>query len=150
MLIIIGFLFMVLMFALVGVIADILPLIIDIPSLIMVLIPLVFFLCVSKSGCILVKYIRSSFKKNYKYSRLELEGISAAIKNIIKFIMAVGGFVCVVCLIASITHLETLELVVFAANLAVSTISLTYAFALSYLVFFPTMAWAENKLKTSI
>ena len=148
MTIIIGFLFMILMFALVGTISDILLFLIDLPSMIIVIVPLVFFLCISKSGGIMVKYIRSSFKKNYKYSRPELESISAAIKHTIKFTMGAGGFGFMVGLIACIVNTHSAEL--FLLNLSVSFISLAYAIAISFFVFYPAMVWTENKLKTSI
>ncbi len=145
MLILIGLLFSILMFIGIGGIFNILTFIVDIPSMIIILIPLVFFLYTSKSGDIITKYILSSFKKNYDYSKSELESIYVATKNTIKFTMATGGFGFVIGLTSCLVNMHSPEQLLL--NLSVSFISLLYAIAISFFIFFPTMAWAENKVK---
>ena len=148
MLIIIGLLFLILMFVAVGGMFNILMFIADIPSFIIIIIPLIFFLCTSKSGGIISGYIMSSFKKNYKYSKSELESIYSATKNTIKFTMATGGFGFIIGLTACLVNMQSPEQLLL--NLSVSFISLLYAIAISFFIFFPTMAWAENKIKMGL
>ncbi|MCL2809085.1 MAG: hypothetical protein FWD24_03335, partial [Treponema sp.] len=90
MLILIGILFMIFFYAtagilLVGMISGFLFTILDLWSFLLILVPLFFFLVVTKSGSILCRYIKTSFIKNYTYTINELEGLSKAIKNTIKF-----------------------------------------------------------------
>lgn len=148
MLIIIGLLLSILMLVAVSGIFNILMFIVDIPSVIIVIIPLIFFLFTSKSGDIIARYIISSFKKNYKYSKSELESIYSATKNTIKFTMATGGFGFMMGLTACLVNMQSPGQLLL--NLSVSFISLLYAIAISFFIFFPTMAWAENKIKTGL
>ncbi|MDR0463547.1 MAG: hypothetical protein LBG94_00360, partial [Treponema sp.] len=112
---------------------------------------LVYFLFVSKSGKIIGKYISTSFKKNNTYTKTELEQLSSAIKNTIKFILAAGGFCFIACMVISLGYLGSPEQL--GPNLANSLLSFTYAIAIGFFVFFPVQAWAENKinsLKTNV
>lgn len=149
MLIFAGFLLMLFMFVFLGAMGDILLYFIDFPSFLMVFLPLLFFLLISKSGGIICWYIRSSFKKNYEYSKIELESIAVAIKNTIKITLAAGGFGFVAGLITILAQLRLEMPNLIAPNLAVSLITLIYSIAISFFVFFPTQAWAENKQKTA-
>jgi len=149
MLIIIGFLFSVFISVLVeGMMGMPLTnssaLFIDFPSALLMLIFLVFFFFTSKSGSIIGKYIKSSFKKNYNYTRAELVSLSVAVKNTIKFTLAAGGFGFLAGLIAVLASLQNKEML--GPNLAISLLTVFYAIIVSYIIFFPVQAWAENKL----
>ena len=145
MLIIIGFLFSVLISWFVS-----LPMgisgssFIDMPSALLTLVFLFFFFLTSKSGSIISRYIRSSFKKNYNYTRTELVSLSTAVKNTIKFTLAAGGFGFLAGLIAVLASLQNKEML--GPNLAISLLTVFYAIIVSYIIFFPVQAWAENKL----
>jgi len=76
--------------------------------------------------------------------KIFLEGISVAIKNTIKFIFATGGFNCIAFAIISIGYIGAPEKL--GPNLAISLTTLTYSIAICSFVFFPTQAWAENKI----
>jgi len=147
MLLLIGFLFFILVY--VGFIAlmaggSVSIMLLDLPAFSLLFVTLLFFLFVSKSGNIILKYIKSSFKKEYVYSILELESLSAAIKNVIKFIIATGILSFITFIIVALAFLGTPE--ALGPNLAMALISLTYAIAISFFVFFPVQAWAENKI----
>ena len=144
MLLFAGILFMIVFSVLVGATSRALFMFADLPSLVITLMPLIFFLQASKSGRIIRKYIRLSFKKGYKYDRAELEGIVAAIKNTIKIILATGAFGFVSGMIAILANLSTPEM--FGPSAAVSLITLLYSIAISAFVFFPTQSWAENMI----
>lgn len=145
MLIIIGFLFTVLISVLTSIVGGMGPsLLIDFPSALLTLIFLFFFLIISKSGCFIGRYIKSSFKKNYAYTKTELASLCAAIKNTIKFTLATGWFGFLIGLIGTLTFLGDKNML--GPNIAVSLFTMFYAVIVSYLVFFPVQAWAENKL----
>ena len=144
MLIIIGFLFAVFISVTVSILSGMYGLLMfDVPSTILTLVLLFFFLFATKSGSIIGKYIKSSFKKNYAYTRAELVSLSTAIKNTIKFTLAAGifGF-----LFGAIACLGVGSYAEMGPNVAVSLITVLYAIIVSYLIFFPVQAWAENKL----
>jgi flagellar motor component MotA len=144
MILLLGFLFLFFIFAIVGILSQSLEMLINLPSILLILVPLLFFLFTSKSGSIVGKYITTSFKRNYTHTRTELEGLSVAIKNTIKFILASGGFICIAFAIISIGYIGAPEK--FGPNLAISLTILVYSIAICYFVFFPTQAWAENKI----
>jgi flagellar motor component MotA len=146
MLIIAGFLFAVLFTAFIGAIDGGLYRYINIPSLVIILAPLVFFLCVTKSGGIIIGYIKTSLKRNHEYEQSELESIAAAVKNTVKIIHAAGGFGFMLGLIAVLVNLNTPE--AFGRSLSVSLIVVLYSIAISFFVFFPLQAWAENRIKS--
>jgi flagellar motor component MotA len=144
MLLLIGFFFMVFIFAIMGKLTGAAMLYLDWPSALLVLVLLLFFFFTSKSGKILVGYIKKSFKKEHTYTETELTAISGAVKNTIKFILSTGGIGFLAGLIASLFHLEFRDKL--GPNLAISLITLMYSIAVSFFVFFPTQAWAENKI----
>ena len=145
MLIIIGFLFTVFISVVVSILTGGYgPFLVDLPSALLTLVFLFFFLIASKSGRIIGRYIKSSFKKNYNYSRAELVSLSVAIKNTIKFSLGTGGFGFLVGLIATLMFLEKKEML--GPNIAISLITVFYAIIVSYIIFFPVQAWAENKI----
>ncbi|MCL2209314.1 MAG: hypothetical protein FWC19_01565 [Treponema sp.] len=84
------------------------------------------------------RYIVSSFKRNYKYSKNELECLSSAVKNIIKFILAAGGFTFAAFAIVSLGHIGAPEKL--GVSLGICLSSLTYAIAISFFIFFPLQA----------
>jgi flagellar motor component MotA len=144
MLLMIGFLFMVFIFAIVGALSGLLNMFIDLPSILLILVPLIFFVFTSKSGNILGMYIKTSFRKDYPYTSSELAALSGAIKNTIKFILAVGGFGFVSGLLACLVNLDNKEML--GPSLALSLLTFLYAIAVSVFIFLPTQAWAENKI----
>jgi flagellar motor component MotA len=144
MLLIIGFLFMVFILAVVGALSGMLMMFIDLPSILLILVPLLFFVFTSKSGNILSMYIKTSFKKNYSYAEAELAALSGAIKNTIKFILAAGGFGFASGLLACLVNLDNKEML--GPSLALSLLAFLYAIAVSAFIFLPTQAWAENKI----
>ena len=144
MLILFGFLLFLFMFVSVGVLSQTLLMLLDLPSALLILIPLFFFLCITKSGSIIGKYIKVSFKKDYTYTRTELAGICGALRNLVKFILAIGGFGFLCGIIGCLINLERPEML--GPNLAVSLITMLYAVSISVFIFFPTQVWAENKL----
>ena len=146
MLLIFGFLFMIFMFVSLSILSQMFTFFLDISSILLIFIPLLFFMIVSKSGRIIGKYIVVSFKKNHTYTKIELTAISLSVKNIIRFILALGGFGFLFGLIASLAHLGTLDR--FGPNLAISLITLAYSIMISFFVFFPLQAWAENKINS--
>ena len=144
MILLLGFLFLFFIFAIVGILTQSLEMLINLPSILLILVPLLFFLFTSKSGSIIGKYITTSFKRDYIHTRAELEGLSVAIKNTIKFILASGGFMCITFAIISLGYIGAPEKL--GPNLAISLTVLAYSIAICYFVFFPTQAWAENKI----
>jgi len=148
MILFLGFLFMLFFFAVIGVSAGsfAITMLINLPALLLILIPMLFFLLVTKSGKIIGKYISTSFKKNNTYTKTELEQLSSAIKNTIKFILAAGGFCFIAFLVISLGYIGSPEQL--GPNLANCLLSLTYAIAIGFFVFFPVLAWVENKINT--
>ena len=147
MLLLIGFFVLVLIYVgLVSLFAGFFPMaaILNLPSFILIIATLTFFLIMTKSGRIIGKYFKSSFKKDYLYSIFELKELTDVIKNIIKFIIATGivGFITFV--IIALYFLDSPQHL--GPNLAMSLTSITYAVAISYFVFFPVQVWAENKI----
>jgi len=148
MLLIIGFLFMVLTFTVVAVLSGTYTVFLDLPSVSLILVSLLFYLFTTKSGKILGKYIKTSFKKEYGYTGTELAVLSGAIKNTIKFTLATGVFAFMAGLIAALAFIGSPERLGPIA--ALSLLGLTYSIAISCFVFFPVQAWAENKNKEQI
>jgi flagellar motor component MotA len=142
---IIGFLFSVIICVLVsGLTGGGVSFLIDFPSALLTLILLFFFLLTSKSGNLIGRYIKSSFKKNYAYTKTELLSLSCAIKNTVKFTLATGGFGFLTGLMASLVNLENKNML--GPNIAISLITVFYSIIVSYFIFFPVQAWAENKI----
>ena len=146
MILFLGFLFMLFFFTFIGTLSRSFMMLMDLPSALLIFVSLLFFLLVSRSGKIIGKYISVSFKKNYTYTKAELEKLSSAIRNTIKFILAVGGFCFMASAVISLGHIGAPERL--GPNLAMSLITLTYSIAIGFFVFFPTLAWAENKINT--
>jgi len=144
MLLIIGFLFMCFILAVVSILSNAGAIFIDMPSAALILVSLIFYWLVSKSGKIIGNYFKTSFKKEYIYAATELAALSTALKSTIKFILATGGFGFMIGLVATLYYLGSPDNL--APNLAVSLITLTYSIMISYFVFFPVQAWAENKI----
>jgi flagellar motor component MotA len=144
MLLLVGLLFTVLLFYLVGAVSGMVAFFVDIPSALLILLPLIFFLLASKSGKIIGAYITSSFRKDYPYTRGELENIALVMKRTVRFVLATGGFGFVAGLIGTLANLGAPERL--GPNLAVSLITLVYSVAVSFFVFFPVQVWAENKI----
>ena len=146
MLLIIGFLFMLFIFVGMSALTGTGFMFIDLPSAFLILISLLFFWFASKSGSVIGRYMKTSFKKDYTYTKTELAALSAALKNTGKFILAVGGFGFISGMLASMANLENREML--GPNLAVSMLTLLYGITIGVFVFLPAQAWAENKLNT--
>ena len=146
MLLIIGFLFMILVLAIVGILSGVATVFIDLPSLSLILVSLLFFCLVSKSGKTIGNYIKTSFRKEHIYTVTKLTALSTALKNAIKFILALGGFGFMIGVIASLAYLGSPERL--GPNLAVSLLTLTYSIMITCFVFLPVQAWADNKITT--
>jgi flagellar motor component MotA len=144
MLIIFGFFVMIFMFFFIGKLSDMAQVFINLPSVALIVIPFCFYLIASKSGKITGKYIKFSFAKAHAWTANELDSICAAMKNTIKFILAMGIFCFIAGLIVCLGYLGTPER--FGPNLAVSLCTLVYSIAISFFVFFPVQAWTENKI----
>jgi len=113
-------------------------------SFLTIVIPLLFFLLVSGCGKTIGKYFKTSFMKNYTYSTAEYKSISGSAKNTVRFIMAAGGFNFAFYLISALTNLGSLNYL--GPYIAMCLTSLTYSISISYFIFFPVQAWAENKI----
>jgi flagellar motor component MotA len=146
MLLIIGFLFMILVLAVVGIFTGMAAVFIDLPSALLVLVPLLFFFFTSKSGKVLGKYIKTSFKKEHTYIGTELKTLSVAIKYTIKFTLALGGFGFLAGGIAALGYMGAKERL--GPILALSLLTLTYSIMITCFVFIPVQAWAEIKITT--
>ena len=147
MLLIVGFLVFVFIYSVVSIVSGLMPIsLIDLPAALIVIVPLLFFLPASKSGKIIGRYIKASFTKDHTYTGSELSGLVAAVKNTIKFILGTGGMGFLVGIIAMLKNLENRALL--GPNMAISLITVFYSLAISFFIFFPTQAWAENKLNT--
>ena len=144
MILIIGFLFMVLIFAGLSAITGMGPGIIDFPSALLVIIPLVFFFLVTKSGKNIGRYLKSSFRKDHTYTITELKAVCAAADNSVKFIYGIGAFGFLFGIVGALMYLENKE--ALGPNLAISLITLLYAIGVSAFMFLPLKFWAENKL----
>ena len=145
MLLITGFLFVVLIFVFVNLFSHLSwTLFLDLPSFLLIFIPLLYFLFVSKSGLIIGRYFKTSFKKGYVYTKQELESLSLAIKNTIKLILSAGWFGAAAFSIVLLGHIGAPER--FGPSLIICLLSLTYSVAISFFIFFPVQAWADNKL----
>jgi flagellar motor component MotA len=146
MLLIIGFLFMLFIFAVIGILSGAYKAFIDLPSALLVLVSLFFFCLVSKSGKIIGNHIKTSFKKEHIYTVTELTTLSTAIKNTSKFILLVGGFGFLTGVIAALIYLDSKDKL--GPFIATSLITLMYSITISCFTLFPTQAWAENKINT--
>jgi len=144
MLLIIGILFMSLIMAFVGKYSGVGYILINMPSILLILVPLLFFFVMSRTGKVLLKYIKVSFKKGHTYTETELKALSVAVKNTIKFSFSLGGFGFMAGGIASLIHLRSPENLI--PSMGVSLLSLMYSVIVNSFVFFPVQAWAENKI----
>jgi len=144
MLLIIGFLFMVLILVCVSMLTGVGGVYADMPSFLFVLIPLLFFFFASKSGKVLRKYIKTSFKREHVYTVTELTSLSTALKNTIRFLFFICGFGFFTGLIAALAFLGTPENI--GPNAAIALLTVLYPLLISGFVFFPVQAWAENKI----
>ena len=118
--------------------------IIDLPSALIVIISLIFFLILSKNGSVIGRYIKTSFVKAHTYTESELAGLSAAIRNTIRFILGSSGVYFLFGIISMMMNLMDAQML--GPNLGVALFTILYSVSISFFVFFPTQAWAENRL----
>ena len=117
---------------------------VDTVSLVSIILPLVFFSVITKSGKAINTYIKCSFKKDYEYSALELKMIAMSAKNTVKFCNGMGVFGFLIGFIAALAMLSEPHQI--GPTIAISLLTLFYAIGISYFIFFPLQIWAENKL----
>ena len=146
MLLIIGFLFMVFFTVVMGILTSAWNAFFDLPSIMLMIVSLLFFFPSTKSGKIIGRYFKTSLNKDSAYTGAELASLCAAVKSTIKFILAVGGLGIVSGLIGSLTNLENKN--ALGPNVALSLLSFFYAITISFFIFFPVQAWAENKMNS--
>ena len=146
MILIIGFLFMVFVYSITGIISKFLFTLASPWSALIILVSFIFFILVTKSAGIIGRYIITSFKKNYAYTKNELESLSLALKNIIKFILAIGALNFFIWGIITLGYIGLPQRI--GPSLVISLTSLTYSIAASFFIFFPAQVWAENKINT--
>ncbi|MCL1988485.1 MAG: hypothetical protein FWG64_11040 [Firmicutes bacterium] len=139
-----GTLFMILFFVAAALISGMGVFFVDIIFIVFILVALAVFMWLSASGKIIRTYVKTSLQKDYSYSASEFAQIATACKNTIKFIMGTGFILFMFGLVQLLGRLDTPEVIGIAV--AMSLISLLYALAVSFLVFCPLQAWAENKL----
>ena len=144
MFLIFGFLFMVFAYAVIGLVAGFISVLINPWSLLFIIVSMLFFLLISRSGNVIGQYIIKSFKKPQKYTLTELEGLSISLKNTIKFIIFSGLFCFITFAIISLGHIGAPEML--GPSIAICLTSLTYSIGICCFIFFPTLAWVENKI----
>ena len=140
-----GILFTILYIAFVAVIGGELAWYIDAASLVFVLAPLAYFLLITKNGKSICCYVKSSFTKNYAYVKGELDSIAGAAKNAMKVTLAAGGVSFLIGLMIILRRLDDPQ--TLGVYFSVMLVSLLYSLGISFFVFFPLQAWAENKIK---
>ena len=152
MIIFLGFLFWIVFMLIIGALISY-PLLIgvfwliDIVTLLSILLPIIFFFCVTKSGRFIGGYIKSSFKRNHQYNAAELENIARAAKNTVKIALAAGWFnflIAFIMIFVINTDFDP-EFMIIGASFALSVLSLLYSISIAFFMFFPLQAWAENK-----
>ena len=118
----------------------------DLPSLVMVVVPLLFFLSVTKSGKHIRTYIRLSFKKNDGdlYNKSTLQAIIFASKNAIKFCVGIGILNFLYGINVMLVSLDAPEAI--GPMIAISTITIIYSLGIGFFMFLPLQAWAQNKM----
>ena len=143
MILLIGLLFLVLFTFLIAAASGMVYMLLDIPSFMIILVPLIFFLVITKSGKTITNYIKSSFKKNYEYSIAELESISMAAKHSAKITLATGFFGFIIGIIGMLMRLDDPQTI--GPMLAVGLLTMLYSIGVGFFVMFPLYVWAENR-----
>ena len=138
-----GLIFTIVYTAIIGIIDGELAWFIDMASLFFILVPLLFFLFITKNGKTIYSYIKTSFKKNRTYSKCELNNIAHAAKNAMKIILASGGFSFLSGLAIMLRRLDGPQML--GPYFSIMITSLLYSIGLSYFSFFPLKVWAEKK-----
>jgi len=149
MILIYGFLFMIFFYAAIGTLAagtfpGFLFMYTNLISLLLIFVPLIFFLLITKNGNYIGNYFKASVKKDYVYTRTELEGLSSAAKNAFKFTIGTGLFCFFLFSILSLSVLGDKQQL--GPFLAITLSTITFAVGISYFIFFPVEAWAQNKI----
>ena len=147
MILLIGLLFIVIFTLLIGAVIGMAYMVINLPSIIIVLAPLIYFLVITKSGNIITDYIKSSFKKNYKYCKAELESISMAARHSVRITLATGCFGFIIGIIGMLMRLDDPQTI--GPMLAVALLTMLYSIGIGFFVIFPLYVWAENRKQAS-
>ena len=118
---------------------------INMSSLLIIIIPVLFYFLVTKSVETVRRYIISSFKRGYTFKAAELESLAKAMQGARNVIIAAGVFGFFGGIIAILTSLSVPEEI--GPNFAVAMITVHYAVSAGYFIFYPTQMWAEAKVK---
>jgi len=129
-----------------GIVGGHLIVFIDLGSLLLLVVPILFYFFISKSGKIILEYVKASFKRHHAYEKAELENISAAMKSTVKATLATGFLIFLIGLISDFASAPSAEIIFI--SLAMNLIAPLYAIGISLFMFFPTQIWAENRLNT--
>jgi flagellar motor component MotA len=122
----------------------------NIASLLCVLVPLLLFLILTNNGRIIKIYIMSSMKKEHRFDKDELQTIAGAAKSTGRFALGTGAFFCLANILTMLSYMNFED--EFGASrlvydIAMTLISLLYAIAIAFFIFYPLQVWAENKLR---
>ena len=147
MILLIGLLFSVLFTLVIGAISGMIYAFIDLLSVTIVLIPLIFFLVSTKSCKIITEYMISSFKKNYEYSNAELESIVRVAKHSIRITLATGWFGFIIGIIGMLHRLDDPHTI--GPMLAVGLLTVLYSIGVGFFMLFPLQVWAENRIQVN-
>lgn len=149
MIILAGLLFTLLFFAVMGAWCQLdFYRLVDIESLLIIAVPLLLFLAITKSGKTICRYIKSSFIKDYDFSKFELVSIKIAAKNGSIFTLAVGLLGFFWGLNSILSHLyfdESGWLGVMMSSIQMNFLVIIYSIAIVAFVLFPLKTWADNK-----
>jgi len=137
-----GTLFMILLFIVSGLVSGMGVFFIDIIFIVFILVSLAVFMWLSASGKVITQYIKTSLQKDHSYSTTELNKIATACKSTIRFTIGLGFIWFMFGIVQTLGNIGTPE--VIGITVAMSLISLLYSLAISFLVFCPLQAWAEN------
>ena len=143
MILLIGLLFLVVFTLLIGAFSGTVYMFLDLASIIIVLVPLIFFLVITKSGKTITGYIKSSFMKNYEYSKAELESISMVARHSVKITIATGCFGFIIGIIGMLMQLDDPQKI--GPMLAVGLLTMLYSIGVGFFVMYPLCVWAENR-----
>lgn len=118
---------------------------IDVPSLVIIIMPTIFFMAVTKTYRSVFGYFKNSFKSGCKFTEKELTHLSQDLGAIIKFVLASGVFAFIAGIIAMLANLNEPQTI--GPSFAISLISCFYSVIISFFILYPTKVWAERNLR---
>lgn len=117
---------------------------IDVPSFLIILIPGIFFLTVTKCHKFIIQYLLNSFKKDYVFQKIELRQLAFTLGSLIKIVLSSGMVGFFIGLISLFTHLDDPGNI--GPSVSVSLLSIYYSILISFFCLYPTKIWAERKI----